>query len=155
MKHSSRLLVFFVALALALAASSCIRLGRPAEQAAVTECGPGYKVFDIGRFDCLYASAADVYVTVGEADGKLRLEADDALIDRIEVSNRRGDLSIGVRGSDATAHSPRARVYVTAGTLREIYATSARVVLDRKVDAEIYTTHGSVEVDSLAVHAAR
>lgn len=155
MKHSGTLLVFLVALALALCTSSCIRLGRPAGKAAVTERGPGYKVFDIGRFDCLYASVADVYVTVGKADGKLRLEADDTLIDRIEVSNRRGDLSIGARGFNATAHRPRARAYVTTGTLREIYATSAHVVLDREVDAEIYTTDGSVEVDSLAVHAAR
>lgn len=155
MKHSSTLLVFFVALALAFCTSSCIRLGRPAGKATVAECGPGYKVFDIGRFDRLHASAVEVYVTVGEADGKLRLEADDALIDRIEVSNRRGDLSIGARGFDTAAHTPRARAYVTAGTLREIYATSARVVLDREVDAEIYATLGSVEVDSLAVHAAR
>ena len=145
MKHSSTLLVFFVALALAFCTSSCIRLGRPAGKAAVAECGPGYKVFDIGRFDRLHASAVEVYVTVGEADGKLRLEA----------ANRRGDLSIGARGFDTAAHTPRARAYVTAGTLREIYATSARVVLDREVDAEIYATLGSVEVDSLAVHAAR
>ncbi len=151
--------LFLAALAVALLVTfgtSCIRLDRPAEKAAEIGSGAGYRLFSVEDFNTLMATGVDIYVTVGQTDGIVRIEADDFVAGKIEVENRGRNLAILDRHDIAgKAGAPRARAFVSAATLHRIYATNADVVLDRPVEAERYETNGSIRVDSLAVHAQR
>ena len=52
------------------------------------ESGTNYKVFSVEDFNELIASAVDVYVTLGETNPVIRIEADPEIIDGISVENK-------------------------------------------------------------------
>ena len=141
---------------LSVIAASCIGV-LSSDKAKMIESGTNYKVFSVEDFNELIASAVDVYVTLGETNPVIRIEADPEIIDGISVEIKSGTVCINDKNNIAEKkNKPKAIAVISVKNLDKVFATAgSTVVFDKPVIGELFNTNSTITVDSAKVAAYR
>ena len=138
---------------LSVIAASCIGV-LSSDKAKMIESGTNYKVFSVEDFNELIASAVDVYVTLGETNPVIRIEADPEIIDGISVENKSG--TVCINDIAEKKNKPKAIAVISVKNLDKVFATAgSTVVFDKPVIGELFNTNSTITVDSAKVAAYR